>query len=375
MAKEQHRGREMAIKKRLGAAFALSVGLLLAGCVMPPGYYQYYQADNGSYSNYPVYSGYDHVEYSGVSLGIHVPIYPNLVLISGYPVYYAPGLSLNYFFYDGVYWVYRNDNWYVSSWYNGPWAYVARIDVPAFILRVPVRYYRNPPAYFHRWQPGSSPHWGEHWGPQWQQHRRGWDKWNRNDVPGPAPLPHYQRQYSGSRYPGTDKQPLLRREHYRYQPRDSIGRQLYLQRERQRGSTPAPRGTQQPPRQQQRMEEQRNRMPAPGQQRSPSVPRQQYPDRQIRSPQQRTPIQSPIQQRAPTIRDQRSQPQSAPGQRDQRPGQEQRRTPQGRDKSPDSQRGQGQSRDRSPDRGQGSPGRGRDQGDRGSGDQERYYRQ
>ena len=57
----------------------------------------------------------------GVSIGINMPVYPTLVLVPGYPVYYAPQLNSNYFFYDGMYWVYQGDNWYASSWYNGPW--------------------------------------------------------------------------------------------------------------------------------------------------------------------------------------------------------------------------------------------------------------
>lgn len=47
----------------------------------------------------------------GFSIGINVPSYPNLVRMPGYPVYYAPGVDSNYFFYDGVYWVFRDDIW------------------------------------------------------------------------------------------------------------------------------------------------------------------------------------------------------------------------------------------------------------------------
>ncbi len=56
-----------------------------------------------------------------VSIGINIPVYPTLVSIPGYPVYYNPRGDSNYFFYDGMYWVFQNDNWYASSWYNGPW--------------------------------------------------------------------------------------------------------------------------------------------------------------------------------------------------------------------------------------------------------------
>src|SRR5947209_12661115 len=56
-----------------------------------------------------------------VSIGINLPSFPTLVRVPGYPVYYAPRLDTNLFFYDGLYWVYHGDNWYASSWYNGPW--------------------------------------------------------------------------------------------------------------------------------------------------------------------------------------------------------------------------------------------------------------
>ena len=86
----------------------------------------------------------------GVSIGINLPVYPQLVPVPGYPVYYAPQVNSNYFFYDGMYWVYQRDNWYASSWYNGPWGLVAPEVVPLFVLRVPVRYYRQPPGVLSR---------------------------------------------------------------------------------------------------------------------------------------------------------------------------------------------------------------------------------
>ena len=102
------------------------------------------------------------IEAPGVSIGINVPVFPQLVPVSGYPVYYAPQVNANYFFYDGMYWVYQADNWYASEWYNGPWALVAPDAVPLFILRVPVRYYRRPPAYFHGWASNAPPRWSDH---------------------------------------------------------------------------------------------------------------------------------------------------------------------------------------------------------------------
>jgi len=34
----------------------------------------------------------------GVSIGINMPVYPQLVRIPGYPVYYDPYVNSNYFF-------------------------------------------------------------------------------------------------------------------------------------------------------------------------------------------------------------------------------------------------------------------------------------
>jgi hypothetical protein len=156
----------------------------------------------------------------GLSIGINIPAYPQLAPIPGYPVYYAPGLNANLFFYDGLYWVLAGDDWYYSSWYDGPW-YLAEPElVPDFILRVPVLYYRSPPPYFLHWNRAAPPRWGEHWGRAWEQRRRGWDRWNRSAVPPRAPLPGYQRQYPRGRYPGADGQRGLENRYYHYTPRD-----------------------------------------------------------------------------------------------------------------------------------------------------------
>ena len=176
-----------------------------------------------------------------IGIGVNVPVYPRLVRVPGYPVYYAPGLSANFFFYDGLYWVFEGDGWYVSSWYNGPWQLVAPGYGPYDVLRVPVRYYRAPPPYFRGWQPSAPPRWGQHWGPQWEQQHRGWDKSNRRAVPPPAPLPTYQRRYSGERYPRAEQQPDLQGRHYRYQPRSEVARQhLQPQAPRQPGKQAPP---------------------------------------------------------------------------------------------------------------------------------------
>jgi hypothetical protein len=163
----------------------------------------------------------------GVSIGINVPVYPQLVRVPGYPVYYAPQVNSNYFFYDGMYWVYQRDNWYASSWYNGPWGLVGHEAVPAYILRVPVRYYRQPPTYFRGWSATAAPRWDEHWGSSWTQQRQGWNQGDRKSYPAPAPLPTYQKNYSGQRYPQMEQQPTLHNKNYDYQPHDPVVRQHY----------------------------------------------------------------------------------------------------------------------------------------------------
>jgi hypothetical protein len=185
----------------------------------------------------------------GVSIGINLPVYPQLVLVPGYPVYYAPQLNSNYFFYDGMYWVYQRDNWYASSWYDGPWGLVAPDAVPLYVLRVPVRYYRQPPVYFRGWQSDAPPRWGEHWGNSWQRSHNGWDRWNRTSTPAPAPLPVYQRQYSGARYPHAEQQQVLLNQNYRYQPHDAAVQQHYQAQRAQLAPAAAPASTaQQAPR-------------------------------------------------------------------------------------------------------------------------------
>lgn len=162
------------------------------------------------------------IGFPSVNIGINMPAYPQLVLVPGSPVYYAPRASSNFFFYDGLYWVYRSDNWYSSSWYNGPWQSVDPDYVPSYVLRVPVRYYRQPPSYFRGWRADAPPRWGQYWGRDWAASRSGWDRWNRQSVPRPAPLPSYQRQYSGERYPrAIEQQREIRSKNYRYQSRES----------------------------------------------------------------------------------------------------------------------------------------------------------
>ncbi len=164
-----------------------------------------------------------------LDIGIHLGASPSLTIVPGSPVYYAPRVDTNFFFYDGMYWVYKDDNWYASSWYNGPWAAVDPTIVPDFLLRVPVRYYRRPPPYFRGWAESAPPRWGEHWGQSWEEKHHGWEQSARAPIPRAAPVPTYQRQYAGKRYPTPQQQPVLHSQNYKYQPREPVVQQHYQQ--------------------------------------------------------------------------------------------------------------------------------------------------
>ena len=320
------------------------------------------------------------IGFPGVSIGINLPLFPELVRIPGYPVYYAPRVNSNFFFYDGMYWVYQNDNWYASSWYNGPWGLVAPEVVPLYVLRIPVRYYQSPPEYFRGWRPDAPPRWGDHWGNDWAQHRGGWDKWNRRSAPAPAPLPVYQRQYSGERYPQQiEQQRDLRNQNYKYQPRDALVKQREPRPEVQKA--PAPSAPSRPaqlsapvaPRQQAAHptgEPAQRPAPieGPSRQKAPAVqeqkPQAHPPAIQEQKQQPRQPaIQEQKQQpRQPAIQEQKQQPRQAPAQHEQQaPASSQGNGPRDRGREQETGRGQGQGQGQGQDN-EREPGEGRGQG-------------
>ena len=264
-----------------------------------------------------------------VSIGINLPVYPQLVPVPGYPVYYAPQVNSNYFFYDGMYWVYQGDNWYASSWYNGPWGLVDPEAVPLFILRVPVRYYRHAPVYFRGWGSDAPPRWGEHWGKSWEQRRSGWDNWNRSSVPSPAPLPVYQRQYSGNKYPRVEQQQVLQSQNYRYQPRDAVVQQHYQAQRVQSAPASSPLGRQAAPQERStsQQDQRGSTRPSSPQQVTPPAQTQQKAGGEAQRP---AAARAPLQQGVPTAQPQRPPPQGTAQREQQAP------RAQGQDKGPQS---------------------------------------
>jgi len=169
-----------------------------------------------------------------VDIGIHFGALPVLTVVPGTPIYYAPSADANFFFYDGMYWVFQNELWYASSWYNGPWALVDPEIVPVYLLRVPVRYYRRPPAFFHGWARNAAPHWGEHYGHDWEEHHVAWSQVDKSHIPHPAPIPTYQRKYKGDKYPSAVEQQraLHTVKNYKYEPQEEVVRDHYAQHAR-----------------------------------------------------------------------------------------------------------------------------------------------
>lgn len=315
----------------------------------------------------------------GISIGINLPAYPQFVVVPGYPVYYAPRLGWNYFFYDGMYWVFEDDTWYASYWYNGPWTYVGPEYVPLYVLRIPVRYYVRPPTYFRWWRRDAPPRWDEHWGREWQQRRPGWDRWSRHSAPPPAPLPLYQQQYAGERYPRFEEQQELHQRVYRYRPRDAEVRQFYQQsqpqgqEQRSEGQGPRWRTVTAPPPQEQSRQERPNddRESRPRQRDNPRVdnspwsspgesqPRAPAPHwKEIRpsepapAPQERgSTRQPPGPQPSPEVRPQVQQPMPGYGAKPggegavRQPAKPPRGKGKGKDDEKDEERGQGRERD------------------------------
>ncbi len=151
-------------------------------------------------------------------IDVDLPQYPDMEPIPDSPVYYAPAVDSNYFFYDGLYWDYNSDNWYAAAWYNGPWQYVDPVYVPTYVLWIPIRYYRRPPPFFRGWHRDRPPHWTEHWGHGWQ------DRHNAvfahlAPTNARAPLPTYQRQYTRGNYPrAPQQQAAIHASNYHHHP-------------------------------------------------------------------------------------------------------------------------------------------------------------
>src|SRR5512143_2930860 len=112
-----------------------------------------------------------------VNLGIPAPVVvapqpvyveqpPEMVLMPQSNVYFAPGVSVDLFFYDNRWWNRRGDRWYRASGYNGPWVAVGRRHVPVPVYRVPANYrtvyVHEKPMPYGQWKKAHGIHGGKH---------------------------------------------------------------------------------------------------------------------------------------------------------------------------------------------------------------------
>ena len=102
----------------------------------------------------------------GITFGGPPPIVvaepPRMVLVPRSPVYWAPSLPYNFFYYEGRYWTYHEGGWFWSASVRGPWGQVAIGAVPRPVLAVPVAYYRVPPGHAKHHHGGGPPPWAGH---------------------------------------------------------------------------------------------------------------------------------------------------------------------------------------------------------------------
>ncbi len=72
---------------------------------------------------------------------------PEVVVIPGTYVYFAPGIEVDFFFYHGYWYRPYRGYWYRATGYNGPWVYIAPSRVPRPLLSLPPDFRRIPPGH------------------------------------------------------------------------------------------------------------------------------------------------------------------------------------------------------------------------------------
>src|SRR5256885_5816989 len=83
----------------------------------------------------------------GINIGVPPPpppvvveAPPPLVVVPQTPVYYAPALPYNYFYYGGLYYTPHDDRWVYAASFNRPWAFVTLERLPRPVLALPGRF-------------------------------------------------------------------------------------------------------------------------------------------------------------------------------------------------------------------------------------------
>lgn len=71
---------------------------------------------------------------------------PQLVVVPGSSVYYAPGVDYNLFVFGGRYYSFHDGVWFYSATGKGKWTVIPNDRVPRPVLAVPGTYYKIPPG-------------------------------------------------------------------------------------------------------------------------------------------------------------------------------------------------------------------------------------
>jgi len=88
----------------------------------------------------------------GINIGVPAPPPvviagpPQVVIVPGSTVYYAPNVDFNLFVYQGRYYRFHDGHWFMATSHRGPWTFVVRDKMPQPVLAVPVTYYKIPPG-------------------------------------------------------------------------------------------------------------------------------------------------------------------------------------------------------------------------------------
>jgi hypothetical protein len=88
---------------------------------------------------------------------IVLPSPPQLVVVPGSAVYYAPDVEANLFVYRGRYYSFHDGVWFYATSHRGPWAVIEIGRVPPPVVAVPVKYYRVPPGHAKKKDHGGGP--------------------------------------------------------------------------------------------------------------------------------------------------------------------------------------------------------------------------
>lgn len=72
---------------------------------------------------------------------------PQLVVVPGSAVMYAPGAAFNVFVLHGRYYSFHNGAWFYAGSHKGPWVVAPIEKVPHAVRAIPVAYYKIPPGH------------------------------------------------------------------------------------------------------------------------------------------------------------------------------------------------------------------------------------